>query len=51
MTKNEIPIDIAISKTTLKNILDELDDISQNLERIKNRLDSIYNDIEEELGE
>jgi septation ring formation regulator EzrA len=47
----DIPVDIAISKNTLKNILYELDDISKELERIKDRLDSIYNDIEEEMGE
>jgi len=50
-TEKEIPVDIAIPKVTLQNILYELDDISKDLERIKDRLDNIYNDVEEEMGE
>ncbi len=47
-TEKEIPVDIAIPKVTLQNILYELDDISKDLESLKKRIDSIYSDIEEE---
>jgi len=48
-TEKELPIDIAIPKVTLQNILYQLEDILKDLAIVKDRLDSIYSDIEEEM--
>jgi len=48
-TEKELPIDITIPKVTLQNILYQLEDILKDLAIVKDRLDSIYSDIEEEM--